>query len=220
MGFLIDFIVIAIFILNIMVGYKKGLVNVVFNILAFFIAIIVTLILFKPVSNYIVNNTDLDNQIRQAIIDKAAGEEKKSLEKEEATSLEQYINNTIKNAENKAKDDAILVIADNVSAKAVDIITAIGLFIVIRIVLNLLKFLLESISDIPIIKQFNKAGGIVYGAAKALVLIYLVLTILFFVVSTKNNGIVANMIEESYVTKLLYNNNILINYCLLGKNLL
>ena len=45
MGLVIDGVVIAIFILSIFIGYKKGLINVIFNILAFFIAIIIALIL-------------------------------------------------------------------------------------------------------------------------------------------------------------------------------
>ena len=57
MGIVIDIVVIAILVLNIIIGYKKGLINVVFNILAFFIAIIITFILYKTVSNFIINNT-------------------------------------------------------------------------------------------------------------------------------------------------------------------
>ena len=34
------------------------------------------------------------------------------------------------------------------------------------------------------------------------------------------NGAIANSIEESNITKFFYNNNIIVNYCLLGKNLL
>ena len=38
--------------------------------------------------------------------------------------------------------------------------------------------------------------------------------------SINNTGIISNMIETSYVTKFLFTNNIIVNYCLLGKNLL
>ena len=39
MGILMDLIIIAILVLSIIMGYKKGLINVVFNIFAFFILI-------------------------------------------------------------------------------------------------------------------------------------------------------------------------------------
>ena len=44
MGIIVDIVVVTILLLNIVIGYKKGLVNVIFNIFAFLIAIIITLI--------------------------------------------------------------------------------------------------------------------------------------------------------------------------------
>ena len=93
MGILIDVILIAIVILNVAIGYKKGLINVIFNICAFLIAILVTLILYKPVSNLIINNTDIDDRIKEVIINNnqvnennnnEAQEEKTELSMEEA----------------------------------------------------------------------------------------------------------------------------------------
>ena len=75
MGIVIDIVVIAILVLNIIIGYKKGLINVVFNILAFFIAIIITFILYKPVSNFIINNTEIDDKIKQTIIENSKKED-------------------------------------------------------------------------------------------------------------------------------------------------
>ena len=219
MGILIDVILIAFVILNIIIGYKKGLISVVFSICAFLISIIVTLILFKPVSSIIINNTEIDNKIRQAIVNNTENDEQNN-EEENANTLQKYIDNSIKNIENQAKEQVIESVADNVSQKAVEILTGIVLFLIVRIIVNLLKFLLENIANIPLIKQLNKIGGIAYGVVKSIIIVYLVLTILFFVVSINSNGIVANMIETSYVTKMLYTNNILVKYCLLSKNLL
>lgn len=218
MGITIDLIVIFIFILNIINGYKKGLVNVVFNICAFLIAIIATLILYKPISNIVINNTDIDEKIKEIIINNNISDENK--DDKEKTSLEQYVERTIQDTTNETKKQTTEVIADTISNKAVQIITGIGLFIVIRIVLTVLKFLTESIAELPIIKQFNQTGGIIYGILKSLIIIYVILTILFFIVSIKGNGIITDAIDSSCITKFLYENNIIVNYCLLEKNLL
>ena len=58
MGIIVDIVVVTILLLNIVIGYKKGLVNVIFNIFAFLIAIIITLIIYKPVSEIIIRNTN------------------------------------------------------------------------------------------------------------------------------------------------------------------
>ena len=51
MNFLLDLIVLAIIALSTFIGYKKGLIKVAVKLCAFLIAIIVTLIFYKPVSN-------------------------------------------------------------------------------------------------------------------------------------------------------------------------
>ena len=50
MGIVVDLCVVAILALCVFIGYKKGLAGSVFKILSFFLAIIITLIIYKPVT--------------------------------------------------------------------------------------------------------------------------------------------------------------------------
>ncbi len=68
MGLLMDIILIAILVLNVIIGYKKGLINVIFNICAFLLAIVITIILYKPVSNIIIENTNIKENIKTTIM--------------------------------------------------------------------------------------------------------------------------------------------------------
>ncbi len=221
MGILIDIILIAIIILNVAIGYKKGLINVIFSICAFLIAILVTLILYKPVSNLIINNTDIDDKIKEVIINNnQVNENNNNKAQEEKTELQKYVESKVSGMEDVAKSEAIQIVADTVSKIAIEILTAILLFIITRVLVIILKFFSEGLSKIPIIKQCNQAGGIVYGLLKAIIIIYLLLTILFLVVSINGNGTISKAIEDSTITKVLYENNIIVKYCFLGKNLL
>ena len=219
MGLIVDIVIIAILALSIIMGYKKGLINVIFNIFAFLLAIIITLVLYKPVSNIIIKNTDIQEKIETAIIENTKGEENKKEEKTE-NGIQKYIENTMQNAEEDAKSKAIEVVAKDVSTKCIEIITALILFVITRIILIVLKFLTETLANLPIVKQCNEIGGLLYGVIKGILIIYVILTIMFFIISLKPEGMTANLIETSYITKFLYNNNIIVNYCLLGKNLL
>lgn len=218
MGLLIDIIIIAIILLNIIIGYKKGLINVIFSICAFLVAIIITVLLYKPVSNIIIENTDIKDNIKSMIINNSKENENK--EGTDTNYIQKYIENTVKEVTEDAKTKATEVIAENIATKGIEILTCIILFILTRIVLVILKFLTETLANIPIVKQCNEIGGLVYGIIKGLIIIYLLLTIIFLVISINGNGLIANAIEESYITKFLYNNNFIVNYCLLGKNLL
>ena len=131
-----------------------------------------------------------------------------------------YIEDAVRNAADETKSKVKETLAENISLKAIEILTWIVVFVITRAVLLLLKFFADGVANLPIIKQLNGIGGIVYGTAKGLIIVYLILTILFFVVSANSNGEIANAIDNSSVTKFLYDNNIIVNYCLLGKNLL
>lgn len=221
MGIVIDIVVIAILVLNIIIGYKKGLINVVFNILAFFIAIIITFILYKPVSNFIINNTEIDDKIKQTIIENSKKEDNSDNEKTESSNIiQKYVEDSIKNAEEDAKEKTIELVANTISIRGVEILTGILLFIVTRLILIVLGFITKFVANLPLIKQFNEIGGVLYGLFKGLLIIYIILTIMFFVVSINQKGIISKTIENSYITRILYDNNIIVNYCLLGKNLL
>ena len=67
MGLLMDIILIAILVLNVIIGYKKGLINVIFNICAFLLAIVITIILYKPVSNIIIENSDIREKFKLSL---------------------------------------------------------------------------------------------------------------------------------------------------------
>ena len=70
MGIILDIVLLAIFALSVFVGYKKGLIGVVFNLCAFLVSLILTWILFTPVSNMIIKNTQIDDNIKNVIIEK------------------------------------------------------------------------------------------------------------------------------------------------------
>lgn len=190
MGIVLDLIIVLLLVINIIIGYKKGLVEVVFNICAFIIALVVALILYKPVSNIVIKNTNIYGKIRETIVNNN-NEEEQSI---------------VKDVQNKTKEQ----LADVISIKAVNIIVAIVLFIIARIAVILLKTVLEGIAELPIIKQFNHIGGIGYGILKGFLLIYILVTLLFFVNAIVGNNKVSAVVEESFITKVLYENNIIV----------
>ena len=67
MNYLIDLILIAIIALFTFIGYKKGLIKVAFGLVSFILAIVISVVLYKPVSNFIINYTPLDDTIESAI---------------------------------------------------------------------------------------------------------------------------------------------------------
>ena len=209
LGIIFDIILVAIIALNVFICYRKGLVKLAVGLIAVIVAIIVSVVLYKPVSNIIIENTEIDENIENTIIENFSAEtdEQEDTDNGFMKYMEKYVNDSI----NKTRNQIVLEASNVIATKVINICVFLGIFIVARIVLILLTFIADIIMSLPILKQFNKAGGIIYGLIKALLIIYVILAIIFFIIYVSGNTTLSNAISSSYITKFFYNNNLLLN---------
>lgn len=211
MGIILDIILIALIALSIFLGYRKGLIKLAVKLFAFLIAVIVTFVMYKPVSNLIIEKTELDEKIKNVIIENGTQEIKQNEgEVKEGgfiANMQDYVGDTVAETQN----EIVTNVADIVSVKAINIITIIGIFIVTRLALILLTLISDIITKLPVIKQFNKLGGTIYGGLRGVVIVYFILAIAFLIVSTTGNNTILTLIDSSIVTKFMYTNNVLLN---------
>ena len=208
MGIIFDICVIAIMALSIFLGYRKGLVKIAVKLCAFLIAIIVSLVFYKPVSNLIIINTELDEKIEDVIAGKFT--EEKNIDESDKSflnNIQVYIDDTIVETKNGIVEN----VSKEISERLINILAMIGIFIVTRLILILLVLISDLITNIPIIKQFNKLGGVFYGIIRGMLLIYGILSIVFLVISISSNNNILTTIDSSFITKFMYENNILLN---------
>ncbi len=211
MAIIVDLIILGILGISIFFGYQKGLTKCIIKIFSFIIAVVVAAILFKPISNFVIKNTQIDDKIKESIINLVGDDIQENGEVKEDTNLPQamidYINKTIQEATSEAKENLVVVVAEGISTTAINIGVAIGLFIVIRIALIFVSALSNLITDLPIIKQFDKTGGIVYGALKAFVILFVLLALISLVSPMVEQTGIITAIHESKIGSILYDNN-------------
>lgn len=216
MAIFLDFIIIIIILLSTFLGYKKGLIGVAFKIISFVIAIIITLILYKPVANLIIENTSWDETIENTIYEKLSGtkiEEGEKIDKEQTDLpgvVVNYINDGIENTVKQAQENVSQMIAKNLTQSVIQILTMITIFVITRLLLLFAKVILEAVSELPVVKQFNEIGGILYGLLRGFIFIFILLAIASFVLPMINQTLVLDYIENSIITKFLYNHNIIL----------
>lgn len=209
MPIIVDLIVIGIMLLCIIIGYVRGLTGSLIKILSFVLSIIIAFVLFIPISNFIINNTKIDDNLEQSIREMIIKEDEGTVETEMPQTITDYINNQVVQASDSAKETIVSNTAREVSITIVKAGTWIGLFIVARILMIFLKFITGLIARLPVIKQFDKLGGIIYGILEALIIIYVLFAIISFI-SPMTNASLANVIDKSYVGSIMYNNNVLL----------
>lgn len=211
MGIILDIILIAIILLNVIICYKKGLVKLAVGLVAVFISLVLALMLYKPVSNIITKNTEIDEKIKGSIISTLTTENNESeINDSSDKGMMKYMQSYVDDAVNKTKNEIVIESAEVVSNKIINICAFLCVFVVARILAFLLTIIADLIMSLPILKQFNKAGGIVYGIIKALLIIYVILAIIFVLTYITGNTTVSKIISKSCITKIFYNNNILL----------
>ena len=210
MGIILDIILVAIIALNVFICYKKGLVKLAVGLIAVLVSVILAVLLYKPVSNIIINNTELDEKIKSAITENFVNEEE-TTEETEDNGFMKYIEKYVEDPVNKTKNEIVIEASGVIATKLIDIIAMVSIFIVARLVLILLTFVTDMITSLPILKQFNELCGILYGLIKALLIIYVLLAIAFFIVYTTGSTGLADAIANSFITKFFYNNNLLLS---------
>lgn len=218
MSIIIDLIIVGILALCIFFGYKKGLTKCIIKILSFIIALVVAAILFKPISNFVIKNTQIDENIKKSVINLVGDDISQEGKVKEDTNLPKnminYINGAIEEAVTEAKNTVVEAAAENIAITTINVGVAILLFIIVRIGLIFVSALSKLITDLPIIKQFDKTGGILYGILKALVIISVVFALISFISPMiEQTGIIV-AINKSFIGSILYNNNILLRMVL------
>lgn len=197
---IVDIIIIAILALSIFLGYKKGLIELSVKLVAVIIALVATLILFRPISSIIINTTTIDEKIQQAILDKSD----KILKNEQSTQTE-----TSNGLISEVRNEILPETAKELSYNIIRAIVIILLYIIIKIALKFVTALADLIAKLPILDQFNKLGGIIYGILRGILIIYVVLLLISFFGQVNPQNAVHKEIESSFIGKQMYNNNII-----------
>ena len=195
----VDLIIIAIVALSTFLAYKKGLVNLAIGLCAFVVSIVITVILYQPISNLVIHTTSIDEMIEDAIYEKA----------NEMMGRDENDNDLTNDLVEIAKNEMLPETARNMAVNIVTGGVILILFVGVKIALRFVSAFANAVAKLPILDQINKAGGLVYGLLRGILMIYVVLVILHIPAQINPNNVIHENIEKSYLGKSMYENNIL-----------
>ena len=198
MAIAVDLMVLSIVLLFVFLGYKRGLVKVAFKLCTFFIAIILAFMLYKPVAKIVIENTNIDETIESKITDKILPEGK--TETDEVDLSESLPTIILKNSENTVQS-----IAKSCSNTLIETACLVLIFIITKFV----TALADLIAKLPILKQFNKLGGTIYGIIEGLFIVFLGFAVISLIAPMLDVSVL-EAINSSTLGSICYNNNILL----------
>lgn len=213
---IIDLIIVAIIAICIFLGYKRGLIGVAFKLLSLVIAIILAVLLHGPISNFIINNTTIDEKIEQTIAEKLDLSQYENKDNEEIKevkgNLPQVLIKNLEKSANNVKEDIEKTVAKKLAETILSVGIFIILFIVIKIILIVINIVGDVISKLPVIKQLDKTGGVIYGILEGLIIVYIILALCLMLAPFMQSSGILEYINSSFIGNILYNNNILLKF--------
>lgn len=214
---IIDLIILAVVVIFTVIGYKRGLVKIAFGLCTFVLALVITLILYKPVANLIIDNTEIDENIEKAITDNILPE---GVSETELINFDALENNEVYShlLENElyasilesSEEISIKHISETLSTKIIEAVVMLAIYIIAKIVLRFVTALADLVAKLPLLNTFNSLGGIIVGFLQGC-LIVLVAFAIVSLMSPMLDPSVVNTINESSVASAIYNNNLLLN---------
>ncbi len=197
---ILDIIIVAVIGLSVFLGYKKGLVKLSIKLISLVISLAITAVLYIPISNAIINLTNIDETIQTHIYDKVL-----NLMDEENNQNKNYIGITLQQAEQGLLPETARQLAINIVRLSVFLI----LIIISKIILRFIDKLAELVTSLPMLKQFDKVGGGLYGLLRGILVFYIFLLLVQYGTQIYPENTIYKQIDKSYVSKLMYENNIL-----------
>lgn len=220
MGIIIDVALVLIIGLCIFLGYKRGLAKCLIKVCTSIIALILAITLYKPLVNFVVNSTTIDENIQlslERVLKNGMEDDKDNntqIVKEDSgipKPIANYLNNNAKNVVEEKKDEVIVSTARSATLLIVDIACVIAVYLIAKIVLQIFTILVDIVAKLPVIKQFNELGGLIYGVFEGVLIIFIVFTLIAVFAPLTGSYILPNAIMESHIGSIFYNNNIFLN---------
>lgn len=228
--------VALIFLLCLLDGVKRGFVKIVASLAATIITIVVVIVLTPYVSSILGEVLPIESMIETTCMEVLFPEssENKNQLLEKLPTLELSRESQISLIENSELPEIFqkLILENNnteiykslgvktfgeylvkyFAKLIVNVISFLLTFLAITIVLRTIIYMLGIISDLPVIGGLNRLAGGALGMAKGIVIVWVIFTIVTLMYDSSFGAMCLQNIEENELLKVLYDNNILMNY--------
>ena len=212
---LLDVIIIGVLVLFMYIGYRRGLIRTVFSLVSFALSILLSIYLypivaewlratpvFTALKGYIMRTMGLEEVVQGHTVELIATLPlpdlvRRSLEHHNTPNMFELLN--VHSIEE--------YIAGFFAGMAVNIIAMILVFIIVRIILGVLSGMLDVVGRLPVIRTFNRGGGLLLGLIQGVVIVWIGLAIMNLFFLDPTNTELVRLLDQSLLAGFIYENN-------------
>lgn len=204
---IVDIIILIIIIVSSVIGKIRGFMKCLIGIASVALSIILALLFYRTIGNIIINNTEIDDKIKNTIVASIGVDDVEIKTGEELPKeLSKYVekaNNEINDTKNGIQDGVAVRIAEEI----IYAMSYIIIFIIIKIIAIILTIVAKIVEKLPVFQQINDIGGAICGLIQGVIIVYITISIISITSPLMKDSNVIKQIEESHIGKYIYNNN-------------
>ena len=206
--------ILAILIVNVLIGIKKGLIKMLFSALSVVVVVIITSIFAPKLAEYLKDNTTWDDSLKAKtesfLLDKGIIKDNVEIDVSElplpdmikdkiADGTEDFIEQGV-----KGYNEAVV---SKVSGVIFSAIVYIVFFIVAMALTSIICMILDVVSKLPVLNQINKTAGGIIGFIQGLIVVWLFMIIVMIFGNTEFAMAVHKDINANPILTFLYDKN-------------
>lgn len=213
-----DFILIGVIALFILAGAARGLVKSLFGLGSIILSLVLAFALYpvvseylqqSPVGDFVTESVEKMLGERESVINAgASAENDPEAGVAEEGGLPEIVQGALENTGEAVKETA----SAGIAAAALNIISLLTVFIIVRLVLWIAAALLDIVTKLPVIHGCNKLLGAVMGGVSGLLIVYLLLGLLTFTNLLNTTTDFGRTVQSSLLLSQMYENNIILYF--------
>lgn len=196
---ILDIILVAIIVVFMYFGRKRGFVRTFRNLCSFILSIIIALLTYSKITEFI-SDSPVGDFIRKRLFD-SVGTSNMDL-----SSLPDFLQTPLETGVTSVAQ----TISSNMATMVISILSIIITILVVKLLLNILFKALDLFAKLPVLKQFNRILGLVFGAVNGYFWMCIALYAVTYLSNIPSAHFLEEIIESSKVAAFLNENNPLV----------
>ncbi|MCL2420979.1 MAG: CvpA family protein [Defluviitaleaceae bacterium] len=197
------------------IGYRRGLIGTVFKLISFVLAIFLASYLYPTVAEWMRTTpvfTGLKDYIMRTmgledIVQAHAGETIASLPLPDLLRQALTNHNTPNIFELLNVHTIEEYIAGFFAGMAINIIAMLAVFIIVRLIFEIIAGLLDLVARLPVVRTFNRGGGLLFGFIQGIIIVWLGLAFINLFFLNPTTPALATLLDESLLAGWIYEHN-------------
>ncbi len=199
-----DICVIAVVAFCVYRGYRSGLMRSFIKLLSYIVSIIISFFLYPHISGFLMK-TPLYEKLSQIIGEKYILQGTSEMTNGESLGFfAKYIGKGIENV--------AAGIADSVAVLLINILAFVIILLLSRFLIHIVGSIFNIFTKLPVVKQFNRLGGAVFGGLMGVLILYIISAIICFVAPLDSHSMVSKQLDASVFAAEIYENNLILDF--------